>query len=73
MFFKGIPDRLVIGPNQFIAFFELKRIGEEPFPKQDWVHRKLRGFGFTVIVPDTKQNAIDEFERLRKEYAKRVP
>jgi hypothetical protein len=60
----GIPDRLVIGPGRFIAFFELKRLGRKPSPIQRWFHRKLREFGFHVVVPDSKEDAIAQFHVL---------
>ena len=57
----GIPDRLCLGPHQFILFVELKRLGEKPKPIQSWFHRKLRKFGFTVIVPDSIRDAVGGF------------
>ena len=61
---RGLPDRLVVGPRRFIVFFELKRFGKKPGPLQEWFHKILRGFGFDVVVPDSKEKAIAEFERL---------
>ena len=57
----GIPDRLVIGPFQFILFVELKRLGKEPSPIQWWFHDILRKYGFTVMVPDSIEDAIEGF------------
>lgn len=54
----GWPDRLVLGPNQFIVFVELKRPGEGPRPSQGYVHKILRRFGFHVIVSDSAPVAI---------------
>lgn len=61
----GLPDRLCVGPHKFILFVELKRLGKEPSPIQDWLHRGLRKFGFEVMVPDNITDAVKNFnERL---------
>jgi len=69
---RGLPDRLVLGPKRFIVFFELKRLGKKPEPLQEWFHKILRGFGFDVVVPDSKEEAIAEFERLLKAHKSRT-
>ena len=57
----GIPDRLVLGHNQFVLFVELKRLGEEPRPIQNWFHNQLKNFGFPVMVPDNIEDAVEGF------------
>ena len=46
----GIPDRILMGPNRLIAFVELKRPGKVPTAIQDYWHRRLRKWGFVVLV-----------------------
>lgn len=38
---RGVPDRILIGPNGNVAFLELKRPGEEPTELQKHTLKKL--------------------------------
>lgn len=59
--FRGLPDRLCIGPYRFILFVELKqRLGRKT-AVQIWVHEKLQEFGFEVMVPYDINEAITDF------------
>jgi VRR-NUC domain len=63
LFFAGFPDRIVLLPNELIAFVELKAPGKEPSPIQRKVHARLRKFGFLVFVIDSL-GAVDTFLEL---------
>lgn len=41
----GVPDRMVLGANGFVAFVEFKQPGKKPTPKQEWWIEKLRSLG----------------------------
>lgn len=54
------PDRLVLFPQGFMYFVELKKAGEVPTPAQARKHKKLREMGYTVVVLDSR-DAVDEW------------
>lgn len=56
----GVPDRIVIFPDERIYFIELKRPGGKPRPLQVNKMNELRAFGCTVDVIDTKEK-VDDF------------
>lgn len=56
----GVPDRLVIFPNNKIYFVELKAPGKKPRPLQIKQMRDLSSFGCDVSVIDNKE-MVDEF------------
>lgn len=47
---KGVPDRILIGPNRFIAFLEFKAPGEKPSVLQKKMIELLNRFGFHAEV-----------------------
>lgn len=53
--FAGMPDRLVLLPDGYIAFVELKAPGKKPRPLQLARHRLLRRLGFPVYVIDREE------------------
>lgn len=60
---SGVPDRLVILPDNCIGFVELKAPGKEPRPEQRYQHRRLAALGCYVTVlddPDSIQRVIHE-------------
>ena len=57
--FAGMPDRLVLLPDGYIAFVELKAPGKKPRPLQVSRHGLLRHLGFKVYVLDD-MNQIGE-------------
>jgi len=59
---RGWPDRLIIGPGPTLYFIEFKRPGEKPRKLQDWLHDKLRRWGFNVWVCTTKKEAQEIFQ-----------
>lgn len=64
-YFNGLPDRMVILPGAKVIFVELKAPGKKPGDMQIWVHKKLRGLGFSVLVLDTLEKVkqfIDELQ-----------
>ena len=50
--FDGMPDRIILLPNEKIAFVEVKAPGKKPRPLQLARHRLLRRLGFKVYVLD---------------------
>ncbi len=66
--FDGMPDRLVLLPDGFIAFVELKAPGKRPRPLQEARHRLLRSLGFKVYVIDKPEQIggmLDELQTAR--------
>lgn len=55
--YNGVPDRIVIMPNQII-FVELKAPGRVPRPLQEYVHRLLRNLGCRVQVIDNVEGVL---------------
>lgn len=53
----GLPDRLIIGPNRLVFFFEFKRRGKKARKIQKYIHEIIRGFGFNVYVCDDLEEA----------------
>lgn len=51
--FDGMPDRIVLLPDEHIAFVEVKAPGKKPRPLQLARHRLLRELGFQVYVIDS--------------------
>lgn len=45
----GVPDRMVLGPEGFVAFVEFKQPGKYPTPKQEWWIKKLRDMGHVAF------------------------
>lgn len=66
---RGLPDRLVIGPDRFVLFVEFKRPGARKGRRgeklQNYFANLIRGFGFTYVKTDTKASAIEAFQRER--------
>lgn len=54
----GVPDRLILMPGGRVYFAETKDLGKTPKRRQRYVHERLRGLGFQVFVPDSK-DAVD--------------
>ena len=50
--FDGMPDRIVLLPDEHIAFVEVKAPGKKSRPLQLARHRMLRELGFRVYVID---------------------
>jgi hypothetical protein len=57
--FTGFPDRIVLMPGARIYFVELKSEGKTPKPRQKYVHRLLKKYGFTVHVIDSESGLIN--------------
>jgi hypothetical protein len=55
----GYPDRIFWLPGGKPLLIEFKRPGEEPEPKQEYIHAQLRKLGYQVEVHD---NAIRAFQ-----------
>lgn len=63
---SGVPDRLVVLPDNCIGFVELKAPGKEPRPEQRYQQRRLAALGCYVTVlddPDSIQQVIHEIQR----------
>ncbi|MBN6205558.1 VRR-NUC domain-containing protein [Ralstonia pickettii] len=56
----GVPDRIVVFPNNNIFFVELKAPGKKPRPLQLKQMRDLKKFGCKVYVFDSKER-VDHF------------
>ena len=51
--FAGMPDRLILLPDGYVGFAELKAPGKTPRPLQVSRHKMLRSLGFKVYVIDS--------------------
>lgn len=56
---RGAPDRLLITPDNRVAFVELKAPGRKPRAEQAHEHDRLRARGLPVYVVDNKAGALD--------------
>ena len=63
--FDGMPDRLVLIPDGYIAFVELKAPGKKPRPLQLARHRLLRSLGFRVYVIDSVEQIGGMLDEVR--------
>ncbi|WP_373898849.1 VRR-NUC domain-containing protein [Haloimpatiens sp. FM7315] len=50
--FDGMPDRLILLPDEKVAFVEVKAPKKKPRRLQAARHRLLKGLGFQVFVID---------------------
>ena len=63
--FDGMPDRMVLLPNERIGFVEVKAPGEKPRPLQLSRHRLLRRLGFRVYVLDNAEQIGGILDEIR--------
>ena len=59
---RGVPDRIALYKGGRVVFLELKRAGEKPRKLQKYIIRRMRAFGFTVLVCDNTDEAIAQLE-----------
>lgn len=63
--YDGMPDRLVLFPNGWFAFVEVKAPGEKPRALQLSRHRLLQRLGYRVYVLDSESKIgeiLDEIQ-----------
>ena len=63
--FDGMPDRIVLLPDEHIAFVEVKAPGKKPRPLQLARHRLLRKLGFQVYVIDSADQIGGMLDEIR--------
>ena len=63
--FDGMPDRIVLLPDEHIAFVEVKAPGKKPRPLQLARHRLLRKLGFPVYVIDSADQIGGMLDEIR--------
>ena len=65
MYYKGIPDRLILTADGRLMFVETKRPGEQLRPEQVAWQKKLQGMKFKAVMIDSVENleAIKSFLR----------
>ncbi len=51
---RGVPDRMVVGPNGLLFFIEFKAPGRQPSALQEREMQRLRDYGFPVYLIDKK-------------------
>lgn len=68
---KGTPDRFFIVAGR-IYFVEVKQFGKKPSPDQIAKHAELRQHGATVIVSDSVEDFITQFNALFPDRAQKV-
>jgi hypothetical protein len=61
---NGFPDRMVIG-YKILFFIEVKSPGEKPGKLQEYIHGKIRKYGFVVIVTDCVEDVKDYVSQLK--------
>lgn len=49
---NGMPDRIVLLPDEKFGFVEVKRPGQKPRKLQERRHHRLRSLGYKVFVLD---------------------
>jgi hypothetical protein len=54
----GWPDRIFFIPGGRPLFIEFKRPGEDPDPKQEYIHEILKKLGYDIEVHDTVEGAV---------------
>lgn len=54
---SGVPDRLIVMPENRIYFVELKRPGGKTSPLQNRQISRLKDLGCRVLVVDSKESA----------------
>lgn len=69
----GYPDRIFWIPGGKPLFIEFKRPGEEPRPKQVYVHNMLRKLGYFVEVCDNVEGAKEIIRSLLVELGYTLP
>lgn len=63
--FDGMPDRIVLLPDEHIAFVEVKAPGKKPRSLQLARHRLLRKLGFQVYVIDSADQIGGMLDEIR--------
>lgn len=61
-FVTGFPDRTILLPGGRIYFAEIKTTGKKPDKRQEFMHRLLRGLGFTVFLIDSKESLSESLK-----------
>lgn len=61
---RGVPDRIVIMPQNRIYFVETKSEGKTLDPLQRVVHRMLKKLGCDVSVIDSKETLTEFISRI---------
>lgn len=67
----GVPDRIVVSQSATV-FVEIKKPGERPRRNQREMHAKLRRFGASVHVLDSR-GEVDRFIRIMSRRALDLP
>lgn len=57
---RGIPDRLILRPDGYIEWVEVKSDGKKPTKIQALFHQKLTAMCFPVYVVDSKES-LEEY------------
>lgn len=69
MSYTGMPDRMILLPDGYIRFAELKKPGKHERKRQEYVQGILRRLGFIVYSSvdsfDKVDNIMREYERSR--------
>lgn len=63
--YDGMPDRLVLLPNEKFAFIELKAPGKKPRPLQAARHEMLKRLGFKVYIIDSEKQIGGMLDEIR--------
>jgi hypothetical protein len=63
----GWPDRIYLYYGARIIFIEFKRVGQKPRRIQDYIHGKLREYGFRVYVVDDFSQGVAAIDDLTKD------
>lgn len=61
----GVPDRIILMPNDRIAFVELKAPGKEMRPLQVHRKRQLKALGFRVYCIDRKEQIAEVLHEIQ--------
>ncbi len=63
--FAGMPDRLILLPNNKIAFIEVKAPGKALRPLQEKRKRQLEALGFLVFCVDCPEQIVGVLDEIQ--------
>lgn len=60
-FLRGLPDRMFLLKGGIVIFVEFKSTGKKPTKIQEYIHKRIRDLGFSVLVVDS----VETYEKAK--------